>query len=156
MPSAFTGKCACGQVKYESSEPPIVQLICHCRDCQRASGGSGAALAIDRLNFTAAQPKYYSVTARSGRTMRRGFCQDCGSPISIRRPETPMVEFIHAASLDNPSSFAPSCEVWVSSAETWHQMHPVAQKFETDPSPEAVRDQIRTYFAARSSATSSD
>lgn len=152
MSGGFSGRCACGRVRYECSEQPIVQLICHCRDCQRASGSAYAAVAIvasDRLAFTGAEPKYHAVTTRSGRTMRRGFCSECGSPVSIRRPETPLVEFIHAASLDDPSMFTPSCEVWVSSADPWHALLADTQKFETDPSPEAVRDPIRAYFAGR-------
>jgi hypothetical protein len=152
MVEGFSGGCACGRVRYECCEPPIVQLICHCRDCQRASGSAYAAVAIvasDRLKFSGAEPKYHAVKGRSGRTMRRGFCSECGSPVSIRRPETPLVEFIQAASLDVPSAFAPSCEVWVSSADPWHHLHPDTQKFETDPSPEAVRVPIQAYFAAR-------
>jgi hypothetical protein len=37
MNNVFSGGCACGRVRYECIEPPIVELICHCRDCQRAS-----------------------------------------------------------------------------------------------------------------------
>jgi hypothetical protein len=152
MMEKLTGGCACGRVRYECSERPLAQLICHCRDCQRASGSeSGAALIVpsDRLTFTGAEPKYYEVKAESGRTMRRGFCTECGSPVSIRRPETPLVEFLHAASLDDPSRFAPSCEVWVSRAYPWHHLHRDTLKFDQGPSEEAVRIPIAAYFAGR-------
>ena len=153
--SAFAGGCACGLVRYECSEQPIVQLICHCRDCQRASGSAFAAVVVvpsDRLKFTGSELKYHAIKAESGRTMRRGFCAECGSPISIRRPETPLVEFLQVASLDDPSQFRPSCEVWVSSANAWHQLDPGTQKFEQNPSAEATRGPIEAYFAARAKA----
>src|ERR1019366_6824023 len=81
---ALTGGCACGKLRYECDEKPIVQLICHCRDCQRASGSAFAAVLFvpsDRLTFKRAEPKYHSVKAESGRTMQRGFCGECGSPL---------------------------------------------------------------------------
>lgn len=150
--SAFAGGCACGRIRYECSEQPIVQLICHCRDCQRASGSAFAAVIAvpsDRLKFSGSKLKYHSLKADSGRTMRRGFCSECGSPISIRRPETPLIEFLQAASLDDPSKFHPTCEVWVSSADPWHPIHSATRKFDQNPAAEAVRGPIEAYFAAR-------
>jgi len=154
--SGLSGGCACGSIRYECSERPIVQLICHCRDCQRASGSAYAAVLIvpsDRVTFRGTEPKYYAVKADSGRTMERGFCSDCGSPVLIRRPETPGIVLIQAASLDNPSRFVPTCEVWVSRADPWHQLHPDTAKFDRHPSAEAVRVPVEEYFAARATAS---
>jgi DNA-directed RNA polymerase subunit RPC12/RpoP len=70
-------------------------------DCQRASGNAFAAVGIvanDRVTLKGETLKYSSVKAESGRTMQRGFCSECGSPIFIKRPETPLVQFIQAAS----------------------------------------------------------
>jgi hypothetical protein len=152
MGQGLSGGCACGRVRYECDEKPIVQLICHCRDCQRASGSAYAAALIvpaDRLRFLGTEPKYFAVKADSGRTMLRGFCVECGSPVAIRRPETPQVLFLQAASLDDLSTFRPTCEVWVCRAESWHTLHPKTAKFDRGPSPEAVRAPIEAYFAER-------
>jgi hypothetical protein len=154
MTQKLTGGCACGSIRYECSEEPLLQLICHCRDCQHASGSAYAAVLLvpsDRLKFTGAEPKYHAVKADSGRTMRRGFCGECGSPVSARRPETPLIEFLCAASLDDPSKFSPSCEVWVSRADPWHHLHPHTQKFEQGLSA-AARAPVEAYFAARAKA----
>ena len=54
MATQLSGRCACGDIQYECTELPIVQLICHCRDCQRASGSASAAImlvAADRLSL---------------------------------------------------------------------------------------------------------
>lgn len=153
--SGFTGGCACGRIRYDCSEQPIVQLICHCRDCQRASGSAFAAVLVvpsDRIKFSGSGLKYHTVKGDSGRTMQRGFCSECGSPVSIRRPETPLVEFLQAASLDDPSIFHPNCEVWVSSAHPWHPIDDSLKQFEQNPSAEAVRARVEGYFAARAKA----
>lgn len=152
MTETLVGGCACGKVRYRCSERPLAQVICHCRDCQRASGNAFAALLIvprDRLTFEGAELKEHSVVANSGRTMRRRFCGECGSPVSIFRPETPLIEFLQAASLDDPSIFLPTCEVWVSRASPWHPHLPDTQKFDEGPSADAVRAPIEAYFAGR-------
>jgi hypothetical protein len=61
MATQFTGGCLCGAVRYECSADPFFMGNCHCRDCQKASGGAyepdiglpAAALKITvRLNIT--------------------------------------------------------------------------------------------------------
>jgi hypothetical protein len=42
--SSFGGGCACGAIRYECAAEPIVMFNCHCRDCQRASGGPYSAV----------------------------------------------------------------------------------------------------------------
>ncbi len=44
-----TGGCMCGAVRYECSAAPMFMGNCHCRDCQRASGGGYApAIGVPR------------------------------------------------------------------------------------------------------------
>lgn len=81
--------------------------------------------------------------------MRRLFCAACGSPVAIARPETPLVQFVQAASLDDPALFAPTCEVWLSRAKAWHPHLAQTLKFEEGPAPELIRAPIAAYFAAR-------
>jgi hypothetical protein len=38
MSGAYTGGCACGAIRYEIADDPMVQSDCQCRDCQRKSG----------------------------------------------------------------------------------------------------------------------
>jgi hypothetical protein len=152
MTEEIQGGCACGAVRYTCSERPLVQLICHCRDCQRASGSAFAACLVfptDRLQFHGEALKSHAVKANSGRTMRRLFCAACGSPMAIARPETPLVQFVHAASLDDPAIFAPVCEAWISRAQAWHPQVADTLKFEEGPAPELIRGPIAAYFAAR-------
>ena len=154
MTKSMVGGCACGKTRYECSEKPIIQLICHCRDCQRAGGSAFAAFVIvpsDRLVYLGTALRHYDVRAESGRTLRRQFCGECGSPVSARWPELPRVELLHVASLDDQSAFTPTHELWISRAQPWHPFFPNTVKVDEGPSDEVVRKPLKAYFAARQS-----
>jgi hypothetical protein len=60
-----TGGCMCGAVRYEWTGEPTVMLNCHCRDCQRVSGGAyvtAMVLARTALKITG-EVKYYDSKA---------------------------------------------------------------------------------------------
>ena len=159
MREEITGGCACGAVRYKCSEKPIIQLICHCRDCQRASGSATAAVllvASDRVTFEGAEQTFHTLKTAAGNLLSRGFCSTCGAPVSARWEGDSMyakLRAIHAGSLDDPSIFSPTIEDWVSRAHRWHSFHPDTQKFEEKTTPEAVRDPVLAYFAARQSSS---
>jgi hypothetical protein len=152
MTEILTGGCGCGKVRYECTEKPIVQLICHCRDCQQSSGSAFAAVMFvpsDRFHFTKAEPKYHEVKTATGRKLQRGFCGECGSQVSGRWPDNLVYQIIQASSLDDPSIFEPSAEAWVSRAHSWHTLHPNTVKFDQGPSVKVVKEPIQAYFAGR-------
>ena len=35
----MTGGCQCGALRYRAEGEPLIQGFCHCRTCQRLSGG---------------------------------------------------------------------------------------------------------------------
>ena len=37
MSEPYTGGCACGAIRYEISDEPLVMDDCQCRDCQRGA-----------------------------------------------------------------------------------------------------------------------
>ncbi|SDZ75566.1 GFA family protein [Microbulbifer marinus] len=149
----LSGGCACGKVRYECSEKPIVQLICHCRDCQHASGAAFAAtmfVPADRLEYKIdTELHFYDVQAESGRTLRRNSCGECGSPISAHWPDMPGVVLLAVGGLDDQSVFEPTHEVWVSRAEAWHPFLPHTVKLDEGPTDDVVRDPLRAYFSSR-------
>jgi hypothetical protein len=147
----LSGGCACQSIRYECTEKPIVQLICHCRDCQRASGSAFAAVmmvATDKFRFLKEEPAYHEVIGGSGRSLRRGFCAKCGTPVTANWPEMAAVKIIQVGSLDDPSCFEPQTEPWLSSGYSWHPVNPSTLKFECRPIT-GVKDRLDAYFASR-------
>ena len=70
----ITGGCLCGAIRYEITEPTIDVDICHCRMCQRATGGQVAAgLTVSHKGFrlTKGEPKYYKSSPLAERGVLR-------------------------------------------------------------------------------------
>ena len=136
MPVPFSGGCACGAIRYTCLAEPLASLNCHCRDCQRASGSAFAAVLIvpaTAFSLIQGKPSFYDVKADSGNNMSRGFCRQCGVPIFIQHTRItpgPEVAVIHAASLDDPSWFQPTMDIYTSRAQPWDFMNPALRKFE--------------------------
>ena len=151
MTVLLTGGCACENIRYECTEEPIVQLICHCRDCQRATGSAlapGMFIAGDKFRYLKSTPTFHEVVAHSGRQIQRGFCGKCGRFVGARWPANPHMVVVSPISLDDPSGFQPTVEIWLSRAQPWHPVHPETTKFEGPPLS-GVKDKIDAYFAKR-------
>jgi hypothetical protein len=113
----LTGGCLCGAVRYEAPGAPGLTAICHCRMCQRASGGPFMALLFmhtDLVRVTRGAPRVYC----SSRTSNRHFCADCGSPLFFERHARSSTA-ITVGSLDEPYDFKATMHVCTESAMAW-------------------------------------
>lgn len=126
MKVPFEGGCACGAVRYKVTAKPIVAFLCHCRDCQHASGGGHApALLVPAkaFSFTKGQPKYHARPSAMGGHHIRGFCAECGSRLTGGQKNEPTDWVgVTAASLDDPSKFKPEMHFFVAQAQPWDTM----------------------------------
>jgi hypothetical protein len=134
MKTPFTGSCMCGAVRYECTAEPIAMVNCHCRDCQRATGTAFAAAMLVPANAVeiVGNVNYYDVICDSGKIIGRGFCPNCGSRL-FSKPPLPEFLGIMAGSLDYPSEFQPSMDIYTSSAQHWGCMNPELPKFDKMP-----------------------
>jgi hypothetical protein len=111
-----TGGCQCGAVRYALYVAPEGSL-CHCRMCQKATGGPFAALAkIDEadLVWTRAEP----ATFRSSSAACRDFCAACGTPLTFRYLDAAHME-VTIGSLDHPERVPPTQNFGVESRLAW-------------------------------------
>jgi hypothetical protein len=132
----FSGGCACGAIRYESTAAPVMMLHCHCRDCQRSSGGPFSSFVVvprETFRVTRGSPHVHASPSEAGGSTRREFCRDCGSPVFGRTDPVPQIVAIRVASLDDPSGFAPEMDVWTADAHAWDLMNPALKKFEKYP-----------------------
>lgn len=103
MAETRTGGCQCGAVRFRVEGPLGHASICHCRMCQKAYGNFFAPLVSVRqatLIWTKAEPKRF----QSSNLVQRGFCPDCGTPLTYEAPDGVAVSI---AAFDNPSEIAP-------------------------------------------------
>lgn len=103
---AYQGGCLCGAVRYKVTGRPIWTAYCHCRSCRRATGSAVAAYAgyaADRFAVTKGAPARF----HSSKGVTRGFCAQCGSPLTYEGERWPGEVHIHIGTLDDPEAFPP-------------------------------------------------
>lgn len=129
------GGCRCGAVRYSTETAALDTKICHCRDCQYASGTAFSSIAYfprAAVAFTGAMTGY-AVKGSAGLTVTRFFCPTCGSPVYSELAEMPDVVFIKTGSLDNPAAVEPSGHMWWDSKIAWPNICDELEKLPGNP-----------------------
>ena len=113
----MTGGCQCGAVRYALSGPLDRPSICHCRMCQKAFGSFYAPLVgvpLSDFELTRGEIAIF----RSSDAVERGFCRDCGTPLSFRYVEGDKID-VSIGSLDDPSLAKPIIQYGMESRLDW-------------------------------------
>lgn len=120
----FTGRCLCGAVQYQSAGPVLFSAICHCRDCQRASGSGGVpVMGVPMASFTFSGPAKQSRTrGRSGHAAIRNFCSACGSLLFGTPESEPELVTIYVGSLDDSTAFIPREALFIGQRPPWAKL----------------------------------
>ena len=145
MSAAFSGRCLCGAVRFESNADPVVVGHCHCVDCRKSSGtghGTHIVLPKDALSVTG-EVKFYDHPADSGNIVSRGFCPTCGCAIYSKNSGMPDMVFPRASALDDPEIAKPQFAVYASRAPSWDTIDPDLPAFPEMPEggPQTVIDE---------------
>jgi hypothetical protein len=105
-----TGQCLCGAVSYEIDGPLSAPSLCHCGQCRRINGASGA--------FTSAPAASYRIKGegslnwyRSSADAERGFCKICGSKLFWRERGGKSLD-VSMGSLDGPTGLSLGAHIW--------------------------------------------
>jgi hypothetical protein len=138
MKTPFSGGCGCGAIRYECTAEPIEMFQCHCRDCQRATGGPFSCVVVvpeKSFKLTQGSLRYHFTQSAATGQHKRGFCAECGSRISggENAEGTSEIVGINAGSLDDPSWFRPQYDIFTSDVQPWDYMNPALRKFKTYP-----------------------
>ncbi|MBS0504699.1 MAG: GFA family protein [Proteobacteria bacterium] len=100
-----TGGCQCGRVRYEVDIDNDEAYLCHCRMCQRATGGVSIAFKnVKKANvrWLGEEPDYYD----SSPIAQRPFCSKCGTPLGFAFPDSENMD-LTVGSFDDPGRFRP-------------------------------------------------
>ena len=112
---AQTGGCQCGRVRYTARLENDEAYLCHCRMCQKATGGFAASF----VNVPVAaitwehEPDWHA----SSPIAKRPFCSHCGTPLGFMFNDGESVD-LTLGSFDEPGYFRPAFH---SGAEALHE-----------------------------------
>jgi len=111
----MTGGCQCGRIRYQAQIANDEAYLCHCRMCQRATGGFAASFVnVPRAGVTwETEPDWFA----SSPIARRPFCSACGTPLGFAFNDGEGID-LTMGSFDDPASFVP---VSHSGAESLHE-----------------------------------
>jgi len=100
-----SGGCQCRRVRYTAQVDPADAYLCHCRMCQRATGGVAAALVgVEQAEVAwEHEPDWYA----SSPIAQRPFCSHCGTPLGFRFTDGSTKMDLTIGSFDDPSDFVP-------------------------------------------------
>ena len=133
-----TGGCQCGAVRFRVEGALGDASVCHCRMCQKASGNFYLPLVSVReakLTWTRGRPKRF----RSSSAALRGFCGDCGTPLTYEAPDGVALTI---AAFDDPAEIAPRIQ-WGIEAKL-----PYVDAIHALPGEDTMADQDAASFLA--------
>jgi hypothetical protein len=117
-----TGGCQCGAVQYRVIGAPLAVYRCHCKDCQRLSGGAWSMsmpIARERVELLAGTLKGYDKPADSGRVVRILACERCGTNVWNEPLAASGMLVVKPGTLDDAGWAAPIGNIWTDSALPW-------------------------------------
>ncbi|MET0241069.1 MAG: GFA family protein [Sphingobium sp.] len=113
----MTGGCQCGRVRYRAQIASDDAYLCHCRMCQRATGGVSITYVNVPQGAVAWEsgPDWY----RSSPIAHRPFCSVCGTPLGFAFLDGDNID-LTIGSFDAPGRFVPTRHFGVESLhEAW-------------------------------------
>ena len=112
------GGCQCGRIRYEVGIADDDAYLCHCRMCQRATGGVAIAFKnVKKANvrWLGEEPDLYA----SSPIAQRPFCSTCGTPLGFAFPDSENMD-LTVGSFDAPERFSPTMHFGAESIhEAW-------------------------------------
>ncbi|MBO0736674.1 MAG: GFA family protein [Alphaproteobacteria bacterium] len=126
---SLEGGCACGAIRYKLSASPLIVHACHCRDCQRLTGGPFVINIWIEKRFVEADhaaPRSSRLTGGSGHPHDVYFCGDCGTTLWSRYARAGDCLFVRAGTLDNPEAVKPDVHIFIRTKLPWLSLPPGA------------------------------
>jgi hypothetical protein len=126
--TVLSGGCQCGAVRYRADVQENTAHLCHCRMCQKAAGNYFMPLAnapLATFELTRGALSHFN----SSDLVRRGFCSNCGTPLTFETIEGVKHLNVTLGSLDDPERIFPVEQSGVESRVAWFDKLP--KLFET-------------------------
>ena len=121
MTDGTNGRCLCGNLRFELRGTPLWVAHCHCESCRRSTGSAVATFVgykKKQLTYTRGERKFYE----SSPGIQRGFCADCGTPMTYEADRYPDEVHLYVSTLDNPGAYRPQVHVFFAERIPWMKL----------------------------------
>lgn len=109
MTDSASGKCLCGNVRFEFALPTLWCAHCHCSLCRRAHGaGFVTWVGVDAEHFRVTTGADGLVRYASSHGAYRSFCGNCGSTLLFESERWPGEVHVALANIDSAIDRAPA------------------------------------------------
>ena len=118
-----TGRCLCGGVTFELTEPFARVSQCHCTTCKAISGGVGTATGrVPTSSVNVLTGRELITTYQPEEGSAKSFCSVCGSNLfGSGWPDSEMTG-VRLTALDEQGDITPGMHIWVRSVAPWETL----------------------------------
>ena len=153
------GGCPCGQLRFRLTDEPMFVHACHCRNCQRETGGPFAHHALierTRFEILSGEPQHLRVPSSSGTRHLVARCAHCGAVLWNEWGHSPASLFyVRVGSLDEPDRLPPQAHIFTRSRQPWVNLDGGSPAFKTwyDPAKLWPKESLGRRAAAKAPGT---
>ncbi|GGY88517.1 aldehyde-activating protein [Cellvibrio zantedeschiae] len=117
MNETITARCQCGAVKFTANSQPLIQFVCHCKDCQTAAGQPFVGLVFFKRKYAdiSGELSQHKFVADSGKATARDYCVQCDTVMFDHSEGFPGIIGVMQERILGDFEFLPHCHVWVKS-----------------------------------------
>lgn len=129
MSDIATGQCLCGALRFELRGQRLWVAHCHCHSCRRNTGSAVATFVgyrKEQLDYTRGERSFYESSAG----VRRGFCADCGTPMTYESDRCPDEVHLYVSTLDEPGEYPPQVHVFFAERIPWMELSDNLPRYE--------------------------
>lgn len=115
-----TGSCLCGQIRFRARGRPLWVSHCHCNSCRRNTGAPITTFVgynKNKVTFDGQRTIY-----KSSPGVRRGFCANCGTPLTYESDRCDEEIHFYISIMDEPDEFIPGRHVFHDEHISWLEL----------------------------------
>lgn len=115
---SYQGGCQCGAIRFETTGEPKFISNCHCQSCRKATGAAYSTwvgFSEENIRWTCGKPSFFASSA----DVTRGYCRDCGTPLTYAGEQWAGELHFLAGLFDDPERVAPRTEAFIEDALSW-------------------------------------
>nr|WP_097107911.1 GFA family protein [Hoeflea halophila] len=143
----MTGKCRCGEVRFQITQSPLMTAACHCTGCQRMSGSAYSLTAMIPVDGFYVIEGDTVVGGLRGPQLHHNFCPSCMTWMFTRIEGVHTFVNVRPTLLEDANWFSPFIETMTVEKLDWATT-PAKHSFQGFPAMDEMPDLIAEYAAS--------